>query len=1246
MLKLMSFFILLFSSHLMAGETCTPQGDLIISSERTGAIEALNTPLNNLVCTGKIREESFNYEFISPLVEKTKEFCTNNPANQEFCVPGTEIMKPFVDGTGQRFLEYVRQYDQALATQAESKMGEFLCFYSLMQEVLHDVMNDGNIMNVSDAKAKIDFIFATLDNKSAADLVSATFSMWQNRMTKDHQKEKFSYIIEKLRDRQNIQQDDKIHETLERIAKSTRRRLPDEIRLKALNALGKLAERGDAKARGMVEGFTTQIENEAVKLRAEGIMAYLGTLPEDDQRVGGDPIAPLPRMAPTPIAESTPITEIPITIVPTQTLADFAPPQCGDETVPEQRESLFISESDYSIFQSYFESKHSVNLSSMIEEGQNAYEFIISKIHPDLEDDEEKTKWKDFVDDFVAQGSSADEEKRRNIARQVYCRSGVLQMMTSMLSAKPGNKEEKISNLQFLNQLPPNDAWYLIQKTIGENDDPNVLKEYLELIKDLGGNRAEAELDKLFARVPSMRSQIIEAFTVENIKLKSTSPIIAELEKIKTTPEGQAMVQRVVQILESEEEARQRHIGKKTTLDSLAELSLSDFTHRVKSNFLSQENASKSKEELNTIIAQETEKKDNAQARIREIQEEILKIQRGDAVGDHAQLISELRTHGLTIRTANQRITDADMHKRLKELAQLEAGSDEFERQKRYILTAISADLSAAESSTADEGNMEVLLAIKRMVIDDAHAGSDSPPRDDSSDTDIIGGNGDDITIGNGGNDSLGGGNEDDTSGNLSGTIAGSGNGVGTNINFSQTTIDLPQTVVKDPPRIEPTPGNIVSNPDTRNIGPAITDDGRISRDEVRTGENKEPVVPVVTDNNSVQDRPTGRTRPVGGRGTADVTAGAIVKSDDDAAPVRLADRRPPRPVAPIVASGNVDSEDVAVEKSNYEIDFIDSNENKPQVVAKAKSAPSQNFAEKKASNQEFTRTQLAVENSAASNNKADFKTGLDNEIKNEIADLQNEINDLKTTNSELKTQQLEEQFEKAVSNNGNSGGQINRNLAAVTPSKAGVTTSGRNPASAPIGEGGSSGGFAGSGGSVRAPSSNGEKLERSVLKDGQIDISSIGTRFVKDLDDKEAKAMGAMSVLVKNKDHEQHLLSLLSNPETATCSDLKFLDVFFKEHIAKVKFNKQGDAELLVKSGNIPLRVIKPSEKRVKALQDKYCAVAQSDSKNTRHTASIGADLDDLPEEGSEAVKPIERKRSKSGALGKIIDGIKGFFD
>lgn len=1200
----------------MAAETCTPQGDLIISSERTGAIEALNTPLNNLVCTGKIREESFNYEFISPLVEKTKEFCTNNPANQEFCVPGTEIMKPFVDGTGQRFLEYVRQYDQALATQAESKMGEFLCFYSLMQEVLHDVMNDGNIMSVSDAKAKIDFIFATLDNKSAADLVSATFSMWQNRMTKDHQKEKFSYIIEKLRDRQNIQQDDKIHEILERIAKSTRRRLPDEIRLKALNALGKLAERGDAKARGMVEGFTTQIENEAVKLRAEGIMAYLGTLPEDDKRVGGDPIAPLPRMTPTPIAEPTPITEIPITIVPAQTLADFAPPQCGDETVPEQRESLFISESDYSIFQSYFESKHNVNLSSMIGEDQNAYEFIISKIHPDLEDDEEKTKWKDFVDDFVAQGSSADEEKRRNIARQVYCRSGVLQMMTSMLSAKPGNKEEKISNLQFLNQLPPNDAWYLIQKTIGENDDSNVLKEYLELIKDLGGNRAEAELDKLFARVPSMRSQIIEAFTVENVKLKSTSPIIAELEKIKTTPEGQAMVQRVVQILESEEEARQRVLSNKTTLDSLAELSLTDFTQRVKSTFLSQDHANKTKDELNAIIRQETEKKNNAQIRIREIQEEILKIQRGESNGNHEQLISELRTRELTIRTANQMITDADMHKRLQELAQLEEGSDDFERRKRDILAAISADLSSAESSTADEGNMEVLLAIKRMVIDDAHAGSDTPPRDDST-------------------------------GNTSGTLAGSGNGVGTSINLPQGTLDIPQ--VKLPDVKVPTPGDIVSNPDTRNIGPVTTDDGRTTRrednvpDEVETPENKEPIV---TNNDPVQDRPTGRTRPVGGRGTADVTAGAIVQSDDDAAPVRLADRRPPRPVAPIVASGNVDSEDIAVEKSNYEIDFIDSNENKPQVVAKAKSAPSQNFAEKKASNQEFTRTQLPVENSAASNNKADFKTGLDSEIKNEIADLQNEINDLKTTNSELKTQQLEEQFEKAVSNNGNSGGQINRNLAAVTPGKAGVTTSGRNPASAPIGEGGSSGGFAGSGGSVRAPSSNGEKLERSVLKDGQIDISSIGTRFVKDLDDKEAEAMGAMSVVVKNKSHEEHLLSLLSNPETASCLDLKFLDVFFKEHIAKVKFNKQGDAELLVKSGNIPLRVVKPSEKKVKALQSKYCGVADNSEQNTRHTTSIGADLENLPEEGSEAVKPIERKRSESGALGKIIDGIKGFFD
>ena len=137
------------------------------------------------------------------------------------------------------------------------------------------------------------------------------------------------------------------------------------------------------------------------------------------------------------------------------------------------------------------------------------------------------------------------------------------------------------------------------------------------------------------------------------------------------------------------------------------------------------------------------------------------------------------------------------------------------------------------------------------------------------------------------------------------------------------------------------------------------------------------------------------------------------------------------------------------------------------------------------------------------------------------------------------------------------------------------------------------------------------------------------------------------MSVVVKNKSHEEYLLSLLSNPETATCNDLKFLDVFFKEHIAKVKFNKKGDAELLVKSGNIPLRVVKPSEKKVKALQSKYCAVADNNEQNTRHTASIGADLENLPEEQeTQDVKPLERKRSDSGTLGKVIDGIKGFFD
>ena len=399
---------------------------------------------------------------------------------------------------------------------------------------------------------------------------------------------------------------------------------------------------------------------------------------------------------------------------------------------------------------------------------------------------------------------------------------------------------------------------------------------------------------------------------------------------------------------------------------------------------------------------------------------------------------------------------------------------------KAEIATLISNELLKQSSAVDDDLTTKILDEVKNMILSDSYAGSDPPPNEDSSDFK------DDTYVGIGigtGPGNIGSGTDSIVdSSDLAGTFDGNDGNDGSNVENDTSYVSGS--------------GNIVTGPD-------VYADGKISRDQAKIPNN---IKPVVTEKDPIQNKPS---PPIKESGTANITSDPIIKSNDNAAPISPTNTRSLSPVAPIVASGNVDSENTAVENSKYEIEFFNSSESQTQPVAKAKSASSENFAQKKTSSQKFSKTQLPVKNESASKSKTNSKNRLNNGLKNEITDLQNEINNLKTANSEMKTKQLEEQLERALANNPNTENQINRNFATATPGKAGMTSSGRAPASAPIGEGGSSGSFAGGGESVRAPSSDGEKLERSVLKDGQIDISSIGTRFVKDLDDKEAKDMG-----------------------------------------------------------------------------------------------------------------------------------------
>jgi len=1194
----------LIAFQVSAGETCTPQGDLIISSTKIGDVEDLSVPLNNLVCTPKLAEVKFEYDFIFPLVENTKLFCADERYKDVYCEPGTEVMKPFEEGSAQKLLEFTRESDAELASQAETKIPDFLCFYSLMQENFSDVLK--NSITVDDAKAKMDVLFSVLDNKSAASLVSEIFRRWQRRLRTPAQNEKFKYMIDYLWNRENIQESDNILETLERITKAPTTRLDDSIRKRALYGLGKLAEKGDARAKEMVRGFTLQVENAEVKTMAEGIMVALETLSPDGETSG-----PTVTVTPTP----TPRVDVPDRLerpLPPPVIASlgYTPPNCDAYTAAQERDSLFMSSEDMSIFETYFNDNYDVNVSSM----DDAYKFILDNIKPTLEN---PGQWSDFVKDFLEDGAQADENKRKAIAEKVFCRSRKLNEIVTKLKEKPGNNVEKINTLTFLNQLPRNDALYLIEKTIGSNDDPNVLKTYLELMKDYGGSRVEGQLDDLFVRVPSMRTDIIKAFELDSIELGINSKIITELGKIKETPAGQAMIKELERILAKDQESRTKVATQKQALDSMATMPFSQFTSVLKTNFfVDAELNGKTKEELETLRLQGNEQVAELEKRIAELNAEMIEAQRGD-VANPSDIFRELREKDNALRLLKRKMAEAAIRIKFKELENLEEGTPEFDAKKVAIISAISADLSKAESSTEDDGNMDVLLAIKRMVIDDANAGSDIPPTDDNG--------------------------------------TGSGNVTGT---------PDEQRVIKDNPLVTHHEGihnpNLAPDDTTAHAEPPVDRpsghadpidlDGKTSAEELNGGRG-EPETVVNRPETKTGKEPR-RDRLTGGNGTPDIDSpNIVIDKDDSDSPLSVntsSDFESSPTIKPVINTADVDVPEVETDNSEYKIDFFDSNSDSPKAVENKPNRKAARNNVASTQNKGMVKTQIEVTD-GSSNKKANFKTSDNSALKSEIADLQSEVDNLKVSNSELKTEQLRKEFDDALASNNSNG--INKNFAVAKPgTQAASVKSGRNPASAPVGEVGggsvSSAGSVGSGGSARGPSSN-SALERKTFKAGQIDIASIGSRFVKDLDDSEAKKMGVMAVTVKNKDHEQHLLSLLSNPETATCSDLKFLDVFFNEHIAKVKFNKQGDAELLVQSGNIPLRVIKPSEKKVKALQDKYCSVAQNESENTRHTASIGADLENLPEEGSEEeAKALERKRSESGTLGKIIDGIKGFFD
>ncbi|TNF25619.1 MAG: hypothetical protein EP319_15815 [Deltaproteobacteria bacterium] len=1169
-----------------SGNKCSEPVDAPLSHGTTSLFTEILLRTDRDKCIeGPLKDVSVNDAMMEKWRIAADKFC-NADTNGEYC-QYTKI-NPLANEVGKKLLEFIQSdvESAALRPNAETEVPIYLCMMTIFNEMKENLFKEST--SFEDAQKNIDLILSKIDEKLKVVflremLISHEDHGRNGREWYESGVRKMNYIMEKMAEL-SPSESSQIHVALKEILE--RRRYSDDVKKKVLEVLHLHASRGHNPSLITLTEISTSEERgvtDVVKAEASSLIAKLAATPSAIP--GGGERAPASDDGRMTVSEN------------------LLPPNCSDWSDSKMNDALFLSESKISDFYSFFQDKYDVDLSSFgasEDISKNSFSKFKELIVPNVEssDAAEKMKWATFKERYAQSNVELNSDQAKSEAEAFYCRMHKLNDIYDELNKHPGDKNKKIKLLRLLSQLPKREAWYIIEKTLDGENDNDIIGNYIATIKRMGGSTAQIYLDKIFLKFPARRTEVIEAFDSPSIKLSMDSKIFEELGKTKEEPGTQQQIKRLIEILDKKEKERLARVESASSMASLLNLETDKFIEQISPQYTPHDFSKKSKSEVTAEITALNTQKGALESEISaERQKLIDAINKGE--GDTSIILARIEDLQRDLETVQEKVFSAKIQQRLLELNSLDDPTA-LQLAKATIIEDLSKFLQQDQSGSTDNGNMAVLMAIKEMVISDANAGADDPNGGTSA------------TAGNNGTPVNQNGDPDDRTGR---------------------------------PHVGVDPDSTTHS----GVGAPFVDDGHVSPHEEKEGTpitgglgSPERSTPVDTVRDSERQV---SSVPVTGSNIPEVSDATIKNNNSNfGGGINLNSSTSPTSVTAF-APDSEETEEVDSD-SGYKIEFIKDKkvaEVKAEVVQDqrpvVKVAPKQmNDSEK------FTETKMEVTRESDSS-KPSFKSSASNGLKNEIADLQKEVNNLQVSNAQLQNKKLEQQLQETLAANAIAQGEINRNIAAVSPGTAAVK-SGRAPASAPIGEGGSAGSALSSGGSVRAPSSNENKLERKVIPEGQIDMASIGTRFVKDLDEKEADKMGVMSVVVSNKSHEEHLLSLLSNPETATCNDLKFLDVFFKEHIAKVKFNKQGDAELLVKSGNIPLRVIKPSEKKVLALESKFCGMANTDENNTRHTSSIGADLENLPEEGVEKVKPIVRERSESGALSRIIDGIKGFFN
>lgn len=865
----------------------------------------------------------------------------------------------------------------------------------------------------------------------------------------------------------------------------------------------------------------------------------------------------------------------------------FEAPKCQEWSEDRKFNSLRSSQTMVSNFYEYMASPegYGINLNQNSITGnpsstENKYQKFLKLVIPSAQGESEG--WKRYLDSYKESTAEQDERIDKVMAERLYCRMYYLNELHQVITNPKSSKNTLTNVLNIFPFLGDEDSWDLMNYLIDKTDNPAVLDHAITVIRQMKTDRAEYSLEKIFLKKPELRPAVIRAFEVRGIDLLEDSQILRMLKENLRNQESKRLLVKLYEILEKKKDDKTTAEENRNSLTVMAQGDLNDFSTSVINRYISSDIASRNPEETDELIG--TSEMNIAEIRAKIAQEQNnLASSQGDK--DSFFIREKINRLNSELNSHNDILFEALLKKKINDLDGLISSSNESEGRSlaQEIVELISKKLFEVRSSTANNSQQMILNEIAELIKKSDEDNSDNRPPNGSGQQD------------NGG------------PGNSIGRIGGNG----------------------EPDTTRDTSGgkDVVVRPS----GPA---NGGGSSSDLTGGIGRRPPPGI---RNGM--RPQGERVVIGPKKTRGRTVAGVV-------PVNGVDNLEVSPVF-------VNSEDGESEKG-AKLDNLDFSSDGVEYQA-------QDYSNKDSSQKSWGNQGNGQANSQAQNESGVFqqyeREQINNvkksnrsasRINNDINQLEGEIESLREANKKLadykniKIPESEIASAKrvAVSRSGaNMTGNYNIPSGMGGISKAAPNYSG-------------SGSFRGN----RSPSNS--KLGSS--KESSSKNSKDSLKGSKKADEKSTKTLESIGVESKlilseeiigkedktvfvHKKFEQEIFAkLFNNRSQVTCMDLDFFKKTLEENKDKLVRNKKGEKELLIKIGEEAyLLVAEDIEKTSKNISEKCSKAAKE---NTRHTASVDEDLDNLPDEISEQNKKAQtlvEERADTQELGKIIDGV-----